>query len=254
MDLRFDIDRRQAKAGEPIGLPRKVDVVVFELGGPIAADRGLDAGADGPADMVLLLGCEDIAVGIEKIDLGLAPGKTGCRIRQPRSDSVADAPARGGEIVEGGMVRISAEARGIRGADEARIDFGAEHDIVVELPVIAALIAADQAGRCRWGKDALQRLWISIRAELCAAIAHMGADIEAAPVVCRLRPRLHGQIGSYSDTAKSEHADRSTDRHAIRSGISQETEARHAAPPLTVADNGHSIFYESSRFVRARRP
>src|SRR5690606_39556023 len=55
--------------------PRQVDIFVFDLGGPIAAQRELGADAGGPTGLVLPRLGDDTARIVIDPDLGVSPGE-----------------------------------------------------------------------------------------------------------------------------------------------------------------------------------
>ena len=53
MDAGIDVDGRQTKVAEVVHAPRQVDILIFDLGAPVAADGEFDAGARGPAGLIV---------------------------------------------------------------------------------------------------------------------------------------------------------------------------------------------------------
>ena len=53
MDARIDVDAAEAEAAEIVSLAREVDIFVFGLGGPVAADGVFETEARGPSGLVM---------------------------------------------------------------------------------------------------------------------------------------------------------------------------------------------------------
>ena len=53
MDVRIDVDAGQSEAADVVGSTRQIDIVIFELGAPVAAHGELDTCARGPAGLDL---------------------------------------------------------------------------------------------------------------------------------------------------------------------------------------------------------
>src|SRR4029077_13114067 len=112
---RFSVQRKTFGigdcAGGRAGSVGKVDKKVFRLGAPIAAERDLDAGADGPAG---LNRAADWAVG--KVRPDIAEGGAGGGEHEVPIKRIADAAARGAEPGVSGQAACGAEAGGGEGA------------------------------------------------------------------------------------------------------------------------------------------
>ena len=61
-----------ARNGRP---PRQIGVVIFEFGAPVAADGKFDAGAGGPAELILTGRRDNRARGIVDVDMAVPPGE-----------------------------------------------------------------------------------------------------------------------------------------------------------------------------------
>jgi hypothetical protein len=77
----------------------EIEVQILDLAGPVAAQRGFDAAANGPAATAFAAGenpgCRTACRGADA-----TIGKTSGEVGQDRSGGVADATARGAEPVE----------------------------------------------------------------------------------------------------------------------------------------------------------
>src|SRR4051794_8724460 len=141
--MEADACRQRAGSDGAVGVA-KVDVEIFELGGPVAAQCRFDAGAGGPAGIrVVDAGEAGLA------DLDVADRKAAGDIRHHAVPSEADAAAHGSKPVVPGLAAGRA-----RGTHEAPSDVGpvevalqAEHPGAAGgLPVVARG-SADHAAR-----------------------------------------------------------------------------------------------------------
>src|SRR5882757_645695 len=86
------------------GLSPEVEVKIFELAGPVAAERGFDAAADGPAGAGIADTCAGEASGSQKgfVNgcLDAAIGETAGDVAEHGAAGEADAAANGAEPVE----------------------------------------------------------------------------------------------------------------------------------------------------------
>ncbi len=214
MDVGIDIDARQSEGAQIDRPARQIDVVIFELGAPIAADRKFDSGARGPAklrlsgrgDEVSDAG-DDAAVGVIDVDAAVSPGKAAGHIWQQPSERIADTAARGAEIVDRRVEGGWRQSRAIQRACERCIGFHAEHDMVRQLLAVADLVTADQAGDAVRKEHALFGKGIGAETETAAAIADMAAQIKSGPVIDGLdRRRLERQVGGECGAVAGEKA------------------------------------------------
>src|SRR5262249_48089676 len=118
MDARIDGDAGKAEAAQIVPVTRQVDIFVFELGAPVAADGKLDARAGSPARLRKSDSC---ATAVIDEDVSMPPGEAAGDIRHDAIEGIADAAAHGADIVdraverdrrhpsEGGMIEIAGE-------------------------------------------------------------------------------------------------------------------------------------------------
>ena len=183
VDVGIDIDAGHSERAQIDHPAREGDVVVFRLGAPVAADGEFDAGARGPAELGLPGRRHHVAAGVVDVDMAVTPGEAAGHVRQQPSERISDAAARGADIIDRRVEGGRRQPRGVQRAGKRRIRLHAEHDMVRQLPVIAGLIAADQAGDAVRQEHALFGEGIGGGAETAAAVTDMASQIETGPVV-----------------------------------------------------------------------
>ena len=212
VDIGIDIDARQAEAAQIVRPARQIDVVIFELGAPVAADGKFDAGARGPAELVLSGRRDDVSAAVIDVDVAMSPGEAAGHIGQPRSERVADAAAHGADIVDR---RVEGRWRQCAGRSSGLVnDASASTPSTTwfgELPVVADLVAADQAGDAVRKEHALLGKRIGAGTETAAAVADMAAEIKSGPVVDgferrRLDRQVRGECGAVEREQAQAHA------------------------------------------------
>ena len=216
VDVGIDIDAGHSERAQIDHPARQRDVVVFGLGTPVAADGEFDAGARGPAGLVLSGRRDDVAVAVIDVDVAVPPGKAAGHIRQQSSERISDAAARGADIIDRRVEGRRRQSRGVQRAGERRIRLYAEHEMVRQLPVIAGLIAADQAGDAVRKEHALLGEGIGAGAETAAAITDMAAQVKSGPVVNGLESRrLERQVRCQCRAIAGEQAQAQTREYAL---------------------------------------
>ena len=182
-----DIEARQAKAAQIIGPACKVDIVIFQLGAPIAAHGKFDAGARGPAGLVLPRRCDGASAAIVDIDVAVPPGKAAGHIRHRRSECISNAAADGADVIERGVEWRRCQCRRVHRTGERGVGLDAEHHVVRKLLEIADVEAADQAGRGVREECRLLREGIGTGSQMAAAIADRASDVKPGPVINRFQ-------------------------------------------------------------------
>jgi len=168
VNIGLDIDARHTAVAEIIGPAREIDVIVFEFCGPVAAHGKFDAGARGPAELVLRAQQDGVSGAVIKIDVAVSPGRAAGHIRQQRSEEVSDPAAHGANAIERRVERRGRQCRGVQRTSERCVSFDAEHDMVRKLTIVAGLITADEARNAVWKEYALLGERIGARAEAAA--------------------------------------------------------------------------------------
>src|SRR4030081_381777 len=148
----------------------EVVVEIFDLGGPIAGDRKLDAGAGGPADLRVGRAAE-ARMRRRHVAEGGAAGDVG----HPAIERIAQAAARGAE--PGVLAAAAADASPVGGPlDVGPVDVALQADHPgAELPVVADR-AADHAARRVEAAGA-------VPARAAPGAAAVDTDVKAGPVV-----------------------------------------------------------------------
>ena len=240
MDARIDVDAAEAKAAEIVSLAGEVDIFVFGLRGPIAADGVFETEARGPSGLVVANREQRRdTVGIVDVDMRVSPGDAAGDVRHEPVEGIADAAAHRADIVERGVEghRRTRQCRAVKRPRERRIGFDAEHDAVGELAVVAELIAAAEPGCAVRQDDALLGQRIGAGSEARVAVAEMAADIEAGPLVDGFRgARLQRQVGSDAGTRQHEHA-RGNCRGRPQIAMSVTSQRQNYAPKTRLCPN-----------------
>ena len=166
---------------------------------------------------MLLVGAD-----VRRVDEALAgKGEAAGGVEQPVSAGIADAAARGADIIPF-LDHFGARA-GKRGDDRVRaeivrkrqVGFDAEHQAGRHLNIVAALHAAGHAADDAVGRDR-QRIG-EHRGRRTAAVAGMAADVEAAPVERRTKiGRLERDIGRNCRAAERQRAERGAGQHVLQ--------------------------------------
>src|SRR5438874_1279396 len=185
--------------------------------------RLLLQGACGPAEPVM----NDflVAAGGRRVDVALAcEGQSAGGVKQPVTGGVAEAAARGSDIVQ--LVQHIGVGRDQPGDDRIRrqiirkgqVRFDAKEQAGWRTPIITALYAANHAAENAAG-DAGGWHWIrQHRVRQTAAVTAVPADIESGPVEHRLQiGRLDRQldVGGTRRRLESERAKRDASEQAL---------------------------------------
>jgi hypothetical protein len=204
------------------GLRAEIDIKIFQLAGPAAAKRGLDAAARGPAAATFAEIGGEASGGIGEGRRDTAIGEATSDVAQHRSRGETDAAARGAEPVET-LAELEARANdaehavsAIRHASALYICFNTEdqagHSDPGGLPVVADLAAGEAAER-HWPHHFKQGAGhryagaVTPEAEACVR-----TEIESGPVVdCGSRRSLDRQIRSLCGGANGGQRGRSAD-------------------------------------------
>ncbi len=182
MNLWIDCNVGERDIAESVGARTEIDIIVFDLAAPVAAQCVFDTGTCDPAEMHAGLVVNDLTVRVIEIKAGASPRGTTGHIRQPRPKCVADASPRRAEVIEGCVERCRHQLGAIERAREGDVGLDAEQPVVRQLQIVTGLVAADQARDAVRKKYALLRQRICAGTETAAAVTCVSADIEAAPV------------------------------------------------------------------------
>ncbi len=216
MDIGIDGHAGQPECAQTDHPARQTDIAVFGLGAPVAADGKFDAGSRGPAELRLPRRRDDVSVAVIDVDMAVPPGEAAGHKRQQPSERISDTAARGADIIDRRVEGRGRQSRGVQRAGERRIRLHAEHDMVRQLPVIAGLITADQAGDAVRKEHALFGERIGARAKTAAAVTDMAAEVKSGPVVNGPeRRRLERQVRRQRRAVVCEQAQAQSRDHAL---------------------------------------